>query len=75
MLLPETIRNCIRFFAMHWASTLSSREGFYMIIDTMKLLASVDNMVLIQDTSTSLIPISSLYEGLTGSIKLGKEGR
>lgn len=46
-----------------------------MIIDTMKLLASVDNMVLIQDTSTSLIPISSLYEGLTGSIKLGKEGR
>ena len=46
-----------------------------MVRNWMKLLASVDDMVLRQDTSDCLIASISFHNCLKGSIKLGEDGR
>ena len=45
-----------------------------MVLNWMKLLASVDDVVLRQDTSNSLIASISFHDCLKGSIELGEEG-
>ena len=45
-----------------------------MVPDWMKLFASVDDVVLRQDTSNCLIAGISFHNCLKGSIKLGEDG-
>ena len=59
---------------MDWPVALNGGEGFCMVLHWMKLLASVDNMVLRQDTSNCLIASISLYNCVEDSVKLGNDG-
>ena len=43
-----------------------------MVLDVVKLLCSVDNVVLRQDTCNSLIAVIGLHNGLKGAIELRK---
>ena len=59
---------------MDWPVALCGGEGFCVALHWMKLLAFVDDMVLRQDTSNSLIAGISFHDCLKGSIKLGEDG-
>ena len=72
--LPEAVHNSEQFFIVDWSVALCGREGFCVVLTWMKLLASVDNVVLRQDTNNSLIASISFYNYLEGSIELSKDG-
>ena len=54
---------------MDWPVALCSREGLCVILNQIKLLESVDDMVLRQDTSNCLIASIGFYDCLKGSIE------
>ena len=47
--------------------------GFGVVLDGVKLLCSVDNVVLRQDTCNSLIAGISCHDGLKGTVELCKD--
>ena len=59
---------------MDWPVALCVEEGFCMVLNWMKLLASIDDMVLRQDTSNCLIASFGFHNYLKGSIELGEDG-
>ena len=71
---PEAGHNSEQFFIMDWPVAFRGGEGFCVVLKRMKLLTSVDDMVLRQDTSNCLIASISFHDCLKGSIKLGKDG-
>ena len=61
---------------MDWLVALYGGQGFYVVLNWMKLLASVDVLALGHDTNNCLVASISVYDSFKGSIKLGKdEGR
>ena len=58
---------------MNWPIALCCGEGFYVVLNGVKLLCSVDTMVLRQDTCKSLIAGIGFYNGLEGKIELRKD--
>ena len=71
---PEAVHNHEQFLIMDWPVAFCRGEGFRIVLNWMKLLASVDDVVLRQDTSNCLIASIRFYDCLKGSIKLGKDG-
>ena len=71
---PEAFHNREQFFIMDWPVALCRGEGFRIVLNWMKLLASVDDVVLRQDTSNCLIASISFHDCLNSSIKLGEDG-
>ena len=53
--LPETVHDKEQFFVMDWPVALCGGEGFCILRNWMKVFASVDEVVLGQDTSNCLI--------------------
>ena len=71
---PEGGHNREQFLIMDWPVALDGGEGFCMVLNWMKLLASVDDIVLRQDTSYCLIANISFYDCIKGSMQLGEDG-
>ena len=59
---------------MDWPVALCRGEGFCVVLNWMKLLASVHDMVLRQDASNCLIASLSFHDCFEGSIELGEDG-
>ena len=59
---------------MDWQVALCRGEGFCVVVNWMKLLASVDDMVLRQNTSNCLIARISSHDCLEGTDELGEDG-
>ena len=71
---PERVHNSEPFFIMDWQLAFSGGEGFYVVLNWIKLLASVNNMILRQDTSNWLIAPSGFRRSRKVSIELGEDG-
>ena len=69
----EAINYGEEFFVMNRPIALCCGEGFSVVHDRVKLLCSVDNVVLSQDTCNSLIAGIGFYNGLKGPIELRKD--
>ena len=69
-LFPEAINDGKKCFVMNRPIALCCGEGFCVVLDGVKLLCSVDNVVLRQDTGNSLIAGISLHNGLKGMVEL-----
>ena len=63
-----------QFFVIDWPLAVRSGDGFCMVRQWMKLLASVDDMVLRQYTSNSLVASITIHKCLEGSIEFGEDG-
>ena len=59
---------------MDWPVALSSSLGFCMLHNWIKLLASIDDVVLRQDTSNCMITKIRFHYCLMDSVELGKDG-
>ena len=59
---------------MYSPVALCRGEGFCTVLNWMKLVASIDDMVLRQDTSDCLIASISFHDCHKGSIELGEDG-
>ena len=71
---PEGVHNREQFFIVDWPVALCRGEGFCVVLNWMKRLASIDDMVLRQDASNILIASISLHDCLKHSIDLGEDG-
>ena len=72
---PEAVHNSEQFFIMDWPVPLCGKEGFCVVLNWMKLLRFVDELVLRQDTSNCLIANIGFHNCLQGSIELSEDGR
>ena len=70
---PEAINYGEEFFVMHRPVTLCCGEGFCVVLDGVKLLCSVDNVVLRLDTCNGLIAGIGFHNGLNGTMELRKD--
>jgi len=59
---------------MDWPIAFRCGERFGLILDSMKLLAFVANVILRQDTPNSLIASISFYDCLKGSVEQCEDG-
>ena len=67
---PEAINCGEEFFVMNRPIALCCGECICVVRDGVKLLCSVDNVVLRQDTCNSLITGISFHDGLKGTVEL-----
>ena len=72
-LFPEAVHNMKEFFIMDWRVELCGGEGIFMVLYRTKVFAPVNDMVLRQDTSNSLIASIGFQDCRTGSIELGND--
>ena len=73
-LFPEAGNNSEQFFIMDWPVALCKGEGFCVVVNWMKLLASADYVLLKQDTSNCLLARINFHNCLKCSIELGEDG-
>ena len=71
---PEAVYHSKEFFIMDWLGALCGGEGFCMVLNWMKLFASLDDVILRQDTINCLIASISFHDCLQGSIELREDG-
>ena len=72
--LSEETHYCKEFFMMDWSIVLCGGKGFCGVLNWMYLLASVDNVVLRQDTSNCLIGGINFHDCLKVSVELVEDG-
>ena len=72
--LAEVVYYSKEFLMMDCLLSLCNGEGFCMILDWIKLFASIDDIVLRQDANNCWITSIGIYNGLKSSIQLGKDG-
>ena len=73
-LFLKTVNNCKQFLIVDSPVALYAREGFCVVFNCIELLASVDDLVLRQDTSNYFIAGISFHDYCKSSIELGEDG-
>lgn len=53
---------------------MDGRKGFDVKFNWVKLLCSIDDVILAQDTSYCLVMVISFYNCVQGSMELGEDG-
>ena len=70
---PEALNYGAEFFVMNRPVALCCGEGFCVVLDGVKLLCSVDNVLLRQDTCNSLLAGISFHDGLQSTVELRED--